>query len=128
MIDPALLRSGRLEKHIEIPPPGTEVIVGILRHHLGNDLGGVVATAPPEATQARVTEDADAVLPDKASDQTETGTAEPAEAKGTDERPGTADPSAPMDGSCHPPTAPITRTEALESASQSAGDASHGNV
>lgn len=128
MIDPALRRSGRLERHIEIPLPNTQALVGILSHHLGADLDAVVASAPPETTQARVTEDADAVLPDKASDQTGTGTSEPAEAEGTDERPGAVDPSAPTDGSCHPATAPITRTEALETAFQSAGDASHGHV
>lgn len=127
-IDPALRRSGRLERHIELPLPDTQALVGILRHHLGVDLDAVINSAPPETTKARVTEDADAVLPDKASDQTGTGTSEPAEAEGTDERPGAADPSVPMDGSCHQATAPITRTEALESAFQSAGDASHGNV
>jgi hypothetical protein len=41
-IDPALLRSGRLEKHIIIPPPDTEALIGIIAHHLGGDLGAIV--------------------------------------------------------------------------------------
>lgn len=41
-IDPALLRSGRLEKHIIIPPPDTEALIGIIAHHLGADLHAVV--------------------------------------------------------------------------------------
>ncbi|MBK5568287.1 ATP-binding protein [Ensifer sp. SSB1] len=47
-IDPALLRSGRLEKHVAIPLPDIAALTGILAHHLGNDLSGVVASAPPE--------------------------------------------------------------------------------
>ena len=47
VIDPALLRSGRIERHIEIPRPDTEARMGILRHHLGNDLDAVVASAKP---------------------------------------------------------------------------------
>lgn len=45
-IDPALLRSGRLEKHVVIPPPDTDAMVGILVHHLGDDLAAVLASAP----------------------------------------------------------------------------------
>ncbi|MCV9963210.1 ATP-binding protein [Pararhizobium sp. BT-229] len=45
-IDPALLRSGRLEKHVAIPLPDIEALAGILAHHLGNDLAGVLASAP----------------------------------------------------------------------------------
>jgi hypothetical protein len=45
-IDKALLRSGRLERHIVIPRPDTEALIGILRHHLKGDLDTVVATAP----------------------------------------------------------------------------------
>jgi hypothetical protein len=41
-IDAALLRSGRLEKHIIIPPPDTEALIGIIAHHLGDDLDAVV--------------------------------------------------------------------------------------
>jgi len=45
-IDKALLRSGRLERHIVIPKPDTEALVGILRHHLKDDLDAVIASAP----------------------------------------------------------------------------------
>tara|TARA_R110000787_G_scaffold193625_5_gene305167 strand:- start:1960 stop:4053 length:2094 start_codon:yes stop_codon:yes gene_type:complete len=41
-IDPALLRSGRLEKHIVIPPPDTAALVSIIAHHLGNDIATVL--------------------------------------------------------------------------------------
>jgi Cdc6-like AAA superfamily ATPase len=44
-IDKALLRSGRLERHIVIPKPDTEALIGILRHHLKGDLDTVIATA-----------------------------------------------------------------------------------
>lgn len=46
VIDPALLRSGRLETHIRIPPPDIDALAGILRHHLGNDVSNVIATRP----------------------------------------------------------------------------------
>ncbi|MCR6499094.1 ATP-binding protein [Shinella sp. CPCC 101442] len=58
-IDPALLRSGRLEKHVAIPLPDTEALAGILAHHLGDDLAGVLASTPSgspktiEATRQR---------------------------------------------------------------------------
>jgi len=41
-IDSALLRSGRLEKHIVIPPPDTKSLIGIIAHHLGSDLDAVL--------------------------------------------------------------------------------------
>lgn len=41
-IDRALLRSGRLEKHIVIQPPDTKALVGIIAHHLGGDLDTVI--------------------------------------------------------------------------------------
>ena len=41
-IDPALLRSGRLEKHIIIPPPDIEALIGIIAHHLGPDLDAIL--------------------------------------------------------------------------------------
>jgi hypothetical protein len=44
-IDPAILRSGRLEKHIVIPRPTADALVGILEHHLGVDLDAIVASA-----------------------------------------------------------------------------------
>ena len=37
-IDPAILRSGRLDRLIEIPPPDEESRAAILRFHLGTDL------------------------------------------------------------------------------------------
>lgn len=49
-IDPALLRSGRLEKHVAIPKPDTEALIGILRHHLRGDLEKVVASALVKTT------------------------------------------------------------------------------
>jgi cell division protease FtsH len=54
-IDPALLRSGRLEKHVAIPMPDTEGLVGILAHHLGADLADVLATAPSSSPKASET-------------------------------------------------------------------------
>lgn len=45
-IDPALLRSGRLEKHVAIPMPDTEGLIDILAYHLGADLTDVLSTAP----------------------------------------------------------------------------------
>ena len=41
-IDKALLRSGRLEKHINISPPDAEALIGIIAHHLGTDLDVIV--------------------------------------------------------------------------------------
>ena len=51
VIDPALLRSGRLETHIRIPPPDIDGLAGILRHHLGNDFSNVIATRPDPKRQ-----------------------------------------------------------------------------
>lgn len=48
-IDPALLRSGRLEKHVAIPMPDMEALTGILAHHLGADLADVLASAPSDS-------------------------------------------------------------------------------
>lgn len=39
-LDPALVRSGRLDRHIEIPLPDVPSLVGILRTHLAADLVG----------------------------------------------------------------------------------------
>jgi hypothetical protein len=47
-IDPAVLRSGRLERHVQIALPDVEALAGILRHHLRDDLETVVAGAPAE--------------------------------------------------------------------------------
>jgi cell division protease FtsH len=52
-IDAALLRSGRLEKHVAIPSPDADALAGILAHHLGSDLAAVLASAPaPKKTLA----------------------------------------------------------------------------
>jgi hypothetical protein len=45
-IDPALRRSGRLERHVEIPLPDTETLIAILAHHLGADIEDVIASRP----------------------------------------------------------------------------------
>ena len=39
-LDPALVRSGRLDRHIAIPLPDVPALVGIFRSHLGADLEG----------------------------------------------------------------------------------------
>jgi hypothetical protein len=44
-IDPALLRSGRLETRVDIPLPDVDALVGILRHHLGGYADAIVASA-----------------------------------------------------------------------------------
>ncbi|MFU0504607.1 AAA family ATPase [Pseudaminobacter sp. NGMCC 1.201702] len=66
-IDKALLRSGRLERHIVIPKPDTEALVGILRHHLKGDLDAVIATAPERETGRTDTATADSTEADTAS-------------------------------------------------------------
>jgi ATP-dependent Zn protease len=40
-LDPALVRAGRLDTHIQIPLPDTASLIGIIRYHLGDDLAGV---------------------------------------------------------------------------------------
>ena len=54
VIDPALLRSGRLETHIRIPPPDIDALAGILRHHLGNDVARVIETGPRQEASGAV--------------------------------------------------------------------------
>lgn len=49
-IDPALLRSGRLETRIDIPMPDVDALVGILRHHLGGDAERVLDSAKPSSS------------------------------------------------------------------------------
>jgi len=46
VIDPALLGPGRLSPHMKISPPDVTARMGMLRHHLGKDLGSIVATVP----------------------------------------------------------------------------------
>jgi ATPases of the AAA+ class len=53
-IDPALLRSGRLETHVRIPLPDLEALTGILAHHLGDDLPGVLLSAPTGRPRSRL--------------------------------------------------------------------------
>ncbi|MEW9616250.1 ATP-binding protein [Shinella sp. S4-D37] len=53
-IDPALLRSGRLETHVRIPMPDAETLISILGHHLGTDLDAVLASAPATTTPRRL--------------------------------------------------------------------------
>lgn len=53
-IDPALLRSGRLETHVRIPLPDLETLTGIFAHHLGADLEAVLASAPAVAGKPRL--------------------------------------------------------------------------
>ena len=50
-IDSALLRSGRLETRIDIPLPDVDALVGILRHHLGDDAEGLEATVEAGAAE-----------------------------------------------------------------------------
>lgn len=45
-IDPALLRSGRLETHVRVPLPDIDTLVEIMAHHLGTDLPEVMSSAP----------------------------------------------------------------------------------
>ena len=40
-LDPALVRAGRLDRHIEIPFPDVPALIGIFRMHLGGDLADV---------------------------------------------------------------------------------------
>ncbi|MGA2494820.1 MAG: ATP-binding protein, partial [Roseiarcus sp.] len=44
-LDPALIRPGRFDRLIAVPPPTTEGLAAILRHHLGADLVGADLTA-----------------------------------------------------------------------------------
>ncbi|WP_275787474.1 AAA family ATPase [Pararhizobium gei] len=53
-IDPALLRSGRLETHVRIPLPDLGTLVGILGHHLGTDLADVMSSAPSASSRHRL--------------------------------------------------------------------------
>jgi SpoVK/Ycf46/Vps4 family AAA+-type ATPase len=59
VIDPALLRSGRLETHMAVPLPDTADLIGVFRHHLKGDLAAVVASAPePNPQPSRPTKEA----------------------------------------------------------------------
>ncbi|MBY3102858.1 ATP-binding protein [Rhizobium laguerreae] len=45
VLDPAIRRAGRLDRHIEIRPPDTDALESIIRHHLGKDADTVLASA-----------------------------------------------------------------------------------
>lgn len=45
-LDPALLRSGRLERHVTIELPDIDALLGILAHHLGDDIVNIEQTSP----------------------------------------------------------------------------------
>lgn len=111
MIDPALLRSGRLETHIIIPQPDTTALVGIMRHHLGADLDSVVASAPAQVKNDAGIGQADPVVADGSADQMSTDESDPADLEGTAERDGPAEPPQVTDGARHPATATTNRTE-----------------
>lgn len=68
-IDAALLRSGRLEKHIMIPPPDTGALIGIIAHHLGDDLDAVL-----ESNLDEVTSDTSPAADDLVQQNSNTGT------------------------------------------------------
>lgn len=53
-IDPALLRSGRLETRIDIPMPDVDALIGILRHHLGGEAESVLASATPSSSGGQI--------------------------------------------------------------------------
>ncbi|MCK8781893.1 ATP-binding protein [Rhizobium sp. NTR19] len=53
-IDPALLRSGRLESHVRLPLPDLETLTSILAHHLGDDLPEVLSSAPTGRPRSRL--------------------------------------------------------------------------
>lgn len=55
-IDPAVLRSGRLERHVQIALPDVAALVGILRHHLRGDLEAVIAGAPQPTSGGHLSE------------------------------------------------------------------------
>ena len=58
LLDPALVRSGRLDRHIQVELPDREALARIMREHLGTDLSGVelspVALAATGASGADV--------------------------------------------------------------------------
>ncbi|MBB4004592.1 AAA family ATPase [Aurantimonas endophytica] len=61
-MDEALKRSGRWENQITIPMPDREALKGILAHHVGPELAGLVAAAHPDAPMPHHREPVDVVL------------------------------------------------------------------
>jgi SpoVK/Ycf46/Vps4 family AAA+-type ATPase len=67
VIDPALLRSGRIETRVEIPLPDTAARLAILRHYLGKDAEAVAASVPramPEDDLRKVLQEEFESMPD----------------------------------------------------------------
>ena len=65
VIDPALLRPGRLGRRIHVPAPGTAELPAVLRYHLGAELpelGGMRDTAP-SAEMRRLAQGASGMTP-----------------------------------------------------------------
>lgn len=58
-IDPALLRSGRLETQVQIELPDVTALTDILLHHLGSDLDQVLRTKPKAMKQSSVSRQAE---------------------------------------------------------------------
>jgi len=65
VIDPALLRPGRLGRHIHVPAPGTAELPAEFRHHLGEELSELGSTpiAPPSAELCRLAQGASGMTP-----------------------------------------------------------------
>lgn len=57
VIDPALLRSGRLETQIAIPLPDVDALAGIIRCHLRGDLDEIINTAPKHKSAQTANQD-----------------------------------------------------------------------
>lgn len=67
VIDPALLRSGRIETRVEIPLPDMAARLAILRHYLGKDAETVAASVPhalPEDDLRNVLQEGFESMPD----------------------------------------------------------------
>lgn len=128
MIDPALLRSGRLEKQIEIPPPDTEALVGILRHHLKDDLDAVIGSAPTANLKSAGAGQAEAdpsVVADEGGVTSESRADDPEAAAAKD---GLKQSPEAADSTSQPATATVSRAEIRESHHHTTGVTSHGDV
>lgn len=67
VIDSALLRSGRIERRVEIPLPDTAARLAILRHYLGKDAEAVAASVSqtrPEEELRRILQEGFEGMPD----------------------------------------------------------------
>lgn len=123
MIDPALLRSGRLETHIEIPSPDTDALVGILRHHLKDDLDAIVASAPAGASMGAGAEGLGTVLPVATADRDSTDQPDPGHPEAAAERDGLEEPPEVADGARKPATTTTNQVGVRDSVRHAAGDA-----